>query len=651
MKSKYLKGIVAILLALVIELPMLSLSIETNAANINNRDNIIASDEVDSTGITQSMSSDILATVQSENLPWAEVVYENVTIDKGGVVSKVTNKEDQKKVLDFTENIEGATFTFYGKEADYYCKELAKHNRDDVLVTRENTIGDYKGTVNGESVYENDNSVLVEFENGKSVKFYYDTRYNRTWSIRIYDDNIRNNLGFLALGDPNSDGKVTYGEYMDACGYVGYDFEKNIPIYIGTIHYGVYPFIVSDSKGDVTIHLEGRQNVDDWKLVNNYYRYKYGKTALFYKFKNEEGFHNYMNDKPSFLWRYNDVDNKWVYMGCYYATGDAQFTVEECDDGMYVCIPEYLINYGELKDVSFDDSETEPTEGEKINPTVTAPIAKTNLLYSGQPLALSSIGKTNGGTMQYGLGTATKAPTTWSNDVPMATEVGTYYVWYKVVGDGNYNDVAPTYIGQPSTIIRDSDSPDGEQSGDDKPDGTTQHLKNIVSINKTKKTAIIRDIVSGLDKEVPIELTERGRVYRMYDPHRGEHFYTKSEIEANALRMQGWTHERSSDFKVVDASDDDAVPVYRLYNPNGGGMHFYTEDATEARNLKSVGWSYEGISHYVYTKSSSKGIDQYRLYNPNSTNGEHNWTTDIDECNMLKRLGWKDEGIRWRIEA
>ena len=73
--------------------------------------------------------------------------------------------------------------------------------------------------------------------------------------------------------------------------------------------------------------------------------------------------------------------------------------------------------------------------------TVTkAPTAK-NLTYNGQVQALVEAGTAEGGKMQYVLGTATTAPTSgWSASIFTAPNAGTYYVWYKVVGDENHTD-------------------------------------------------------------------------------------------------------------------------------------------------------------------------------------------------------------------
>ncbi len=251
------------------------------------------------------------------------------------------------------------------------------------------------------------------------------------------------------------------------------------------------------------------------------------------------------------------------------------------------------------------------------------------LIYNGNPQELTSEGTTTGGTLFYGLSkNAVVEPTVWSEYVPSATDIGEYHIWYKVEGDKWCDDLPPTYAG----ISKITEANDNVISTDDKTDEAT-----------------VRDDVDGGTRDIPIEIITSGKVNRMYDPTRGEHFYTKSDEEAAYLVSTGWIHEADSDFAVVDATDDDAIPVYRLYNPNGGGMHFYTENSDEAKGLESGGWTYEGISHYVYKKSATTGTPQYRLYNPNSTNGEHNWTTNMDEYNYLRSIGWQDEGICWKI--
>lgn len=74
------------------------------------------------------------------------------------------------------------------------------------------------------------------------------------------------------------------------------------------------------------------------------------------------------------------------------------------------------------------------------------PTAVSNLVYnsSKQELIKAPAEALPDGAveMQYAIGTnATTPPTTgWGTSIPTATEAGTYYAWYKVVGDENHTD-------------------------------------------------------------------------------------------------------------------------------------------------------------------------------------------------------------------
>ena len=91
--------------------------------------------------------------------------------------------------------------------------------------------------------------------------------------------------------------------------------------------------------------------------------------------------------------------------------------------------------------VTVDENYKKPQDGEveiviaKANATVTAPTAKT-LTYTGEAQELIAAGSVVGGKMQYKL----SAETEWSDNIPTATNAGTYTVEYKVVVDGNYNE-------------------------------------------------------------------------------------------------------------------------------------------------------------------------------------------------------------------
>ena len=99
---------------------------------------------------------------------------------------------------------------------------------------------------------------------------------------------------------------------------------------------------------------------------------------------------------------------------------------------------------------------------EKADSTVTtAPAAKT-LTYNGQAQELVTAGTASGGTMKYAVTTANQEPAaeayTFDNtSIPAKTAAGTYYVWYKVAGDGNHLD---SDAGVVNVVIYEPGSPD-----------------------------------------------------------------------------------------------------------------------------------------------------------------------------------------------
>ena len=74
---------------------------------------------------------------------------------------------------------------------------------------------------------------------------------------------------------------------------------------------------------------------------------------------------------------------------------------------------------------------------------ITPPTAQESLTYTGQEQALITAGiVADYGTMQYSL----TENGTYSQDIPVGTDAGTYTVWYRVIGDANHNDTAPASV-------------------------------------------------------------------------------------------------------------------------------------------------------------------------------------------------------------
>ena len=226
------------------------------------------------------------------------------------------------------------------------------------------------------------------------------------------------------------------------------------------------------------------------------------------------------------------------------------------------------------------------------------------MTYTGNPIQLINTPTTAlpaGYTMKYAVTTENVKPTDekmYTTDIPTETEAGTYYVWYKVVGDENHNDVEPECV--------------------------------KVTIAEEKKQD------EPVKPETPAKTVD---MYRLYNPNSGEHFYTASVGERDMLTELGWRYEGIG-WKAPEKSN---TPVYRLYNPNAGDHH-YTVNVNERDWLVSLGWRYEGIGWY---SDDNKSVPLYRQYNPNAKAGNHNYTASKSENDWLVGLGWRYEGVGW----
>ena len=84
-----------------------------------------------------------------------------------------------------------------------------------------------------------------------------------------------------------------------------------------------------------------------------------------------------------------------------------------------------------------------------------APIRNRGIEYDGSPQELldrNDPGEAKNGTLVYALGTKDGPTQEFSSDIPKATNAGAYYIWYKAVGDENYNDSEQQRILQPAVI-------------------------------------------------------------------------------------------------------------------------------------------------------------------------------------------------------
>ena len=225
----------------------------------------------------------------------------------------------------------------------------------------------------------NDHSVSITLEDGSVVRFTYGPADGNESSMRQseclhYEPEEPYPIYCYCPKDLNGDNKVTYGECMSVFHYLGYDYNKNVPILYDdyTVTNTTYTFKLSNSSDKAIVHLEGRQNIDDWELKTHTgtsmtwtsYEYKYGNSLLYlgsqtgefvnYAGKNPMDLYGNCGDKllSCLLFRYNDKNSNWESAGSYVPSiEDAQFEANMLGDGIYICVRWFYFNFGELIDV------------------------------------------------------------------------------------------------------------------------------------------------------------------------------------------------------------------------------------------------------------------------------------------------------------
>ena len=236
-----------------------------------------------------------------------------------------------------------------------------------------------------------------------------------------------------------------------------------------------------------------------------------------------------------------------------------------------------------------------------------------SVIYTGDPIQLINTPTTalpTGYTMKYAVTTENVKPTDeklYTTDIPTETDAGTYYVWYKVVGNENYNDCEAVCV----KVTIEEEKKQDEPETPEKPE-------------------------EPVTPDIPVKTVD---MYRLYNPNSGEHFYTANVAEKDKLVKLGWRYEGIG-WKAPVKSN---TPVYRLYNPNAGDHH-YTRSIDERDYLVSLGWKYEGIGWY---SDDAESVPLYRQYNPNAKAGNHNYTASKSENDWLVGLGWRYEGVGW----
>ena len=78
---------------------------------------------------------------------------------------------------------------------------------------------------------------------------------------------------------------------------------------------------------------------------------------------------------------------------------------------------------------------------------------------------------------------------------------------------------------------------------------------------------------------------------------------------------------------------------------DGKGDHHFTVSSQERDALVSAGWTDEGIGWY--SSDDNRSFPLQRQYNPYAHTGTHNYTLNPGEASYLISRGRRDEGVAW----
>ena len=170
---------------------------------------------------------------------------------------------------------------------------------------------------------------------------------------------------------------------------------------------------------------------------------------------------------------------------------------------------------------------------------VVATVTANNRTFDGTEKPLVTVtGEVVGGEMQYALGTKEAATEEYTTVIPIATNAGTYYVWYKALGDATHSDSNPAVV--TITISEETPAEPEIEEGD-------TEAKREGSAHDDEKTSIdndlteIREIVSGEaqvdDSDTVRLIINTNSVDENADENKEAVDSIKSKIEADNLNI------------------------------------------------------------------------------------------------------------------
>ncbi|MCR4653957.1 MAG: hypothetical protein K5744_09760 [Eubacterium sp.] len=337
---------------------------------------------------------------------------------------------------------------------------------------------------------------------------------------------------------------------------------------------------------------------------------------------------------------------------------------------------------------------------------VAATVTANHFTYDGteKPLVTVDDSTLVGGEMRYALGDdATTAPDAdlYSASIPANSEAGTYYVWYRVDPEENYDGVDPVCV---EVVIKKADAPNvatGDASFEKKGvipdvkgvdlDQLKDQMKEIAEEDETKlgknerkDVTVTMETKAVTEKAVKVKeasaikrlarcktpITDLSSMRISYLNIKVEKNVKVFDVDKNGMSAEEAklddTTQLNTLSRVIDIPVKYDLTGVRNLQPvryHAGKAEAYKKLNTKPTTLQDLTYYVEGSGAdaivHIYTKeistnalvtSGNKCRIVYHLFCV--LTGEHFYTTSYYErMSLLYRFGWIDAGIEWKYPS
>ena len=253
-------------------------------------------------------------------------------------------------------------------------------------------------------------------------------------------------------------------------------------------------------------------------------------------------------------------------------------------------------------------------EIQKADPIISNSPAAASLTYNGTAQELlSTAPATSHGTIQYAVTTTESQPedSAFSASTPTATNAGTYYVYYKVVGDANHND---RICATPVTIAKASQSVSAPTASETKAtqvtlnavagQGSTTYAKNTTNVAPT-------DPLAWQASNVFIALT-KNTTYYFFAKCAGNDNYLEGTSTGTPITTSDLTSSMITGVTAKEGVNTTGISYGTAITPS---MLFTGTPVLTGATNPNTAYKYEGVNSTEYPENTAAptAVGTYKL--------------------------------------